>query len=237
MKTFLSARWENLIMANYAVDPEMLKPYLPYGVELDMYKHKAYVSLVGFMFKKTSLFQIPIPLLGTFEEINLRFYVKRMDGDTLKRGVVFINETVPYKMVAWLANKLYKEHYTVIPTKNLINTTGATNQVQFEWKTNQKWNQLFVRTEKERKPMLEGSVEEFIFEHYYGYTKVDQYITEEYKVNHPRWWVNQVLSHSIDCDFAAMYGQDFSFLASQAPDSVIFAEGSAVTIDWKRNKI
>ena len=63
-KTFLSARWENLIMANYAVDPKVLLPYLPKGVELDMYNNKAYVSLVGFMFKKTSLFQIPIPLIA-----------------------------------------------------------------------------------------------------------------------------------------------------------------------------
>ena len=98
--TFLSARWENLIMANYAVDPGILKPYLPHGVELDFYNNKTYVSLVGFMFKQTSLFNIPIPFIGTFEEINLRFYVKRVEGDSIKRGVVFINETVPYKIVA-----------------------------------------------------------------------------------------------------------------------------------------
>jgi uncharacterized protein YqjF (DUF2071 family) len=235
--TFLSARWENLIMANYAVDPEVLKPYLPNGVELDIYKHKTYVSLVGFMFKKTSLFQIPIPFLGTFEEINLRFYVKRVENDTIKRGVVFINETVPYKMVAWLANKLYKEHYTVIPTKNVIDTAGGTNDIRFEWKTNKKWNHISVITAKERKSMIADSVEEFIFEHYYGYTKINDQQTEEYKVNHPRWWVNKVLAHSIDCDFESMYGKDFSFLNSQEPDSIIFAEGSAVTIDWKRNNL
>jgi hypothetical protein len=235
--TFLSARWENLIMANYVVDPEVLKPYLPNGVELDSYNNKAYVSLVGFMFKNTSLFKIPIPFLGTFEEINLRFYVKRVEGNSTKRGVVFINETVPYKIVAWLANKLYKEHYTVIPTKNSIVTTGRSNHVQFEWKTNKKWNQLSVKTAKERLPMLEGSIEEYIFEHYYGYTKVDSEITEEYKVNHPRWWVNKVLDYAVDCDFESMYGSNFSFLNKQTPNSVIFAEGSAVTIDWKRNKL
>ena len=110
--TFLSARWENIIMANYAVHPDVLKPYLPHGVELDFYQDKTYVSLVGFMFKQTRLFHVPIPFLGTFEEINLRFYVKRNEGNTVKRGVVFINETVPYKPVAWLANKLYKEKRT-----------------------------------------------------------------------------------------------------------------------------
>lgn len=237
INTFLSARWENLIMANYAIDPEVLKPYLPNGVELDIYNNKAYVSLVGFMFKKTSLFQIPIPFLGTFEEINLRFYVKRIEGATVKRGVVFINETVPYKMVAWLANKLYQEHYTVIPTKNLIDTTGTVNQIRYDWKINKNWNHLSVTTSKEREPMIAGSVEEFIFEHYYGYTKIDNTTSQEYKVNHPRWWVNKVIECSINCDFDAMYGKDFTSLNHQTPDSVIFAEGSAVTIDWKRTNL
>ena len=99
-RTFLKARWENLIMANYSIDPTILLPYLPAGVELDLYDGKAYVSLVGFMFKRSRIFNIPIPFMGTFEEVNLRFYVKRKVNDTYRRGVVFINETVPYKPVA-----------------------------------------------------------------------------------------------------------------------------------------
>ncbi len=130
-KEFLSARWENLIMANYEVNPDLLLPYLPHGVELDFYNSKTFVSLVGFMFKQTSLFNIPIPFLGTFEEINLRFYVKRLEGNIIKRGVVFINETVPYKPVAWLANKLYKEHYTAIPTKHKIEISTLFKQVNY----------------------------------------------------------------------------------------------------------
>jgi uncharacterized protein YqjF (DUF2071 family) len=235
--TFLSARWENLIMANYSVNPEVLMPYLPNGVELDIYNNKTYVSLVGFMFKKTSLFHIPIPFLGTFEEINLRFYVKRVEGNTIKRGVVFINETVPYKLVAWLANKLYKEHYTSIPTKNVIETEGVTNNIRYKWKINKKWNLLSVCTAKEKEQMIAGSLDEFIFEHYYGYTKINSSETQEYKVNHPRWLVNKVLDHSIQCDFKAMYGNDFEFLNLQVPDSVIVAEGSSVTINWKRTNL
>ena len=231
---FLSARWENLIMANYEVNPEVLNPYLPNGVEIDSYKHKTYVSLVGFMFKRTSLFNIPIPFLGTFEEINLRFYVKRVDGDIIKRGVVFINETVPYKLVAWLANKFYKEHYIAIPTKSLIVKTESAKNIMYKWKINKRWNHLSVNTFKEKEQMLPGSVEEFIFEHYYGYTKINSQLSQEYKVNHPRWQVNKVIDYSIQCDFTSMYGNDFSFLNKQTPDSVIIAEGSPVTVHWKR---
>jgi uncharacterized protein YqjF (DUF2071 family) len=232
--TFLSARWENLIMANYAINPEVLQAFLPKGVELDFYNNKTYVSLVGFMFKKTSLFKIPIPCLGTFEEINLRFYVKRMEGATIKRGVVFINETVPYKAVAWLANKLYKEHYMAIPTKNTMDITHSAKKISYDWKINNAWNHLVVNAAVEKDDMEPGSMEEFIFEHYYGYTKIDEHHSQEYKVNHPRWQVNKVLDYSVDCDFTTMYGKEFSFLANQKPDSVILAEGSPVTVKWKR---
>lgn len=232
--TFLSARWENLIMANYEVSPDVLLPYLPHGVELDFYHDKAYVSLVGFMFKQTSLFGIPIPFLGTFEEINLRFYVKRTDGDVVKRGVVFINETVPFKAVAWLANKLYKEHYIAIPTKNAIQTIDFNKGVRYEWKINSAWNHLSVNAGKENAQMAEGGIEEFIFEHYYGYTRLNQQLSQEYKVHHPRWRVNEVFDYSIHCDFESMYGSSFATLSNHKPDSVILAEGSAVTVAWKR---
>lgn len=152
-------------MANYAVSADALLPYLPKGVELDYYNGKTYVSLVGFMFEKTSLFNIPIPFFGTFEEINLRFYVKRIEGRRIKRGVVFINETVPFKAVAWLANKLYKEHYITIPTKNSITSTTA-KHVKYEWKINEQWNHLEVDAKLETEKMRHGSMEEFIFEHY-----------------------------------------------------------------------
>ena len=235
--TFLSARWENIIMANYAVHPDVLTPYLPHGVELDFYQDKTYVSLVGFMFKQTRLFHIPIPFLGTFEEINLRFYVKRKEGNTVKRGVVFINETVPYKPVAWLANKLYKEHYTAIPTKHKIETSTLSKQVNYQWKINKAWNHINIHTSVEKEPMQPNSIEEYIFEHYYGYTKIDERHTHEYKVNHPSWLVNKVNDYSIDCDFSSMYGNDFSHLSSQQPDSVIMAEGSAVSVNWKRTSL
>jgi uncharacterized protein YqjF (DUF2071 family) len=233
-KTFLSAKWENLIMANYEVNPDVLTPYLPNGVELDFYNGKTYVSLVGFMFNDTRLFKIPIPFLGTFEEINLRFYVTRLEGDNIKRGVVFINETVPYRLVAWIANKLYKEHYTAIPTKNSFETTDHSKNIKYQWKVNGDWNHLSVNASKSNEQMPAGGVEEFIFEHYYGYTKINERVSQEYKVNHPRWMVNKVTDHSIHCDFRSMYGKDFSFLSDQQPESVILAEGSSVTVDWKR---
>jgi hypothetical protein len=237
MTIFLKAKWEHIIMANYAIDPKILLPFVPKGVELDLFDGKAYISLVGFMFKKTKLFNISIPWFGTFEEINLRFYVFRKEGNTVKRGVVFINETIPYPIVAWMANKLYKEHYTVVPTKHQITSDAKSQKVEFKWLVNKKWDSIYVEANTESKVMQSQSLEKFIYEHYYGYTKIDENKTEEYKLQHPSWRVNHVIDYKINCDFKAMYGDAFSVLNSTAPEAVFIAEGSSVGIEWKRNRL
>jgi len=234
-KKFLKAYWENLVMANYEVNPDVLKSYLPKGVELDFYENKTYVSLVGFMFKQTSLFDIPIPFFGSFEEINLRFYVKRMEGEKVKKGVVFINETVPFKIVAFLANKLYKEHYISIPTKHKIQIDENKNII-YEWKINKAWNSIHVIADKNKLEIAPASIEEFIFERYFGFTKLSNDCTQEYRINHPKWVTNNIVHNYINCDFESMYGPAFSNLSRQKPDSVIFAEGSSVSVNWKKIK-
>lgn len=234
MKTFLKAQWQNLIMVNYEIEPAFLLPYLPKGVELDYFQGKVYVSLVGFLFKNSSIFTIPIPLMGTFEEVNLRFYVVRKVGNELRRGVVFINETVPNKIVAWVANKLYKEHYTAIPTKHQWILNSHKKEIQYRWKVQSKWNSMKVVAAATKQKMATGSIEEFIFEHYYGYTKVNEQHSIEYKINHPSWEINTIQHYEIDCDFAAFYGNHFALLNNTKPYSVMLAEGSAISVDWKR---
>jgi uncharacterized protein YqjF (DUF2071 family) len=236
MKTFLTAEWRNIIMVNYEIDPKYLTPYLPQGVDLDYYNGKTYITLVGFLFKDSSLFKIPIPLFGTFEEINLRFYVTRKIGNEVKRGVVFINETVPNKTVAWVANKLYKEHYTSIPTKHKWKIDADFKEIEYQWMVNKKWNRLKVIANTNALKMKVGSIEEFILEHYFGYTKVNTTQSIEYKVNHPSWYVNEIKDYIVNCDFCDFYGKNFEILNSTKSNSIMLAEGSAVSIDWKRHQ-
>lgn len=234
MMNFLNASWENLIMANYIIEPKILSPYLPKGVELDFYNGETYISLVGFMFKNTKLFNIPIPVFGTFEEINLRFYVTRKDGNEIKRGVVFINETVPNKLVAYIANSLYNEHYTAIPTRHEWSINADIKDIKYQWKLGKMWNCLSVSAATEKKPMANDSFEEFIFEHYYGYSKINKTTSEEYRIEHARWNTNDVIQYNINCDFEKMYGKDFNFLNNSKPKNVILAEGSSIAVKWKR---
>jgi uncharacterized protein YqjF (DUF2071 family) len=204
---FLTAEWRKLIMANYVVDPSLLSPFLPPKTELDLWSGRCYVSLVGFMFINTRLKGFRIPFHVDFEEINLRFYA-RHNG---KRGVVFIKEIVSKPIVTLMANTLYKERYETLRTDHSWIASPGTLNVEYRWKKGD-WNVLRVSSEKKPTAILEGSEEQFITEHYWGFTKVNEQSCTEYQVDHPTWEVYPVRSYSVDVDFGKVYGEPFNCL-------------------------
>jgi uncharacterized protein YqjF (DUF2071 family) len=230
MQTFLSAEWRKLAMANYAVDPVVLQPYLPYRTELDLWRDTCYVSLVGFMFLETAVKGFKIPFHVNFEEVNLRFYVRYKDGGVWKRGVVFIKEIVPKAAITWVANTIYKENYETLPMEHTWEAGSGALNVAYRWRKNKSWNSLQVMTDHEPVEIQPGSEEEFITEHYWGYAKIGDRKTSEYEVVHPRWQVYPVRQYAIDVDFGKVYGDDFGFLKSEIPRSVFLAEGSEIQV-------
>jgi uncharacterized protein YqjF (DUF2071 family) len=109
--SFLTAEWNDLLMINYKVDRKILEKYVPAGTELDLWNDTCYVSLIGFMFENVKMLGVKVPFHVNFEEVNLRFYVKKLEDGKWKRGVVFIKEIVPKFAISWVANLLYNEHY------------------------------------------------------------------------------------------------------------------------------
>ena len=179
---FLTAQWEYLVMLNYPVPPEIIIPYLPKGTELDLFQGKALVSVVGFLFNNTKVFGLQWPFHTNFEEVNLRFYVKRFNGKEWKRGVAFISEIVPKHMIAWLANALYNEHYSRMPMKHQAHLENDFLQLNYEWQNKQQWNSLKVKALNRPSPIEANSAEEFIFEHYWGYNQLNKNTLIEYGV-------------------------------------------------------
>jgi uncharacterized protein YqjF (DUF2071 family) len=232
---FLTAEWNNLIMANYVIDPEILKPYLPPKTELDFFNGVCYVSVIGFMFEKTKILGISFPFHVNFEEVNLRFYVRVKDGDGWKRGAVFIKEIVPKMAITLVANTLYREKYVTLPMRHFHNETENEINLGYHWKFKGVWNKLEATTEKETSPLIEGSKEQFIAEHYWGYAKYSEKTTFEYGVEHPSWLIHKVKSYKIECDFEKLYGKKFAFLNEIEADSVFMAKGSAISILHKKN--
>lgn len=217
-------------MLNYEIDPEVLLPYLPYAVELDLHQGKTLVSLVGFLFKQTKVFGVRWPFHTNFEEVNLRFYVKHFDGVRWKRGVVFISEIVPSPLISIIANKLYREPYSSKPMSHAINVNEDIIRATYNWKHKSKWNSIAVTAEVWLNNIEPESEEQFIFEHYWGYNKYDDKTTIEYGVEHEMWQVHKVKSWKLDCDIAALYGSAFAPTFSKLPSSVFLAKGSDVLI-------
>ncbi|OYX85189.1 MAG: hypothetical protein B7Y83_05590 [Flavobacteriales bacterium 32-34-25] len=235
--SFLTANWNNLALINYEINPKMLSKYLPKGTEIDLWNNKCYVSLVGFMFNETKVLGFKIPFHTNFEEVNLRFYVKRFENGEWKRGVVFIKEIVPKTAITFIANTLYKEHYQTNKMRHAVNKNGFSRTFVYEWKNDNKWNSIQLETKLDHSAIELKSEAEFITEHYFGYTKCDENTTFEYEVTHPRWEQLEVLKYNIDIDFEKTYGTDFGLLQNQKPNSVFLAKGSKITVENKRKII
>ncbi len=227
---FLSARWENLILANYKVDPAVLKPYIPKGTELDFFNHECYISLVGFNFINTKILNLTIPFHKNFEEFNLRFYVKYKTAGEWKRGVVFIKEIVPRPVIAIVANIVYHEPYVFYPMKNKTEISKENIFVEYSWKIKGNWNFIRATAENKEQPITENSIEEFITEHYWGYNQFSSSVTMEYEVEHPSWTTYSISAFEIECDYQKIYPAAFSKYLSQKPASVILAKGSDVLV-------
>jgi len=228
---FLKAEWRNLILANYEVDPAILNKYLPPGTELDTFNGIHYVSLVGFLFKDTRVKGVIVPFHRTFEEINLRFYVRTMHEGQWRRGVVFIKEIVPKKIIALVANKVFGENYEACDMRHIWSYPDPEKlNVEYMWRYEDRLNWITAVAEGMAHYPNKGSEEEFICEHYFGYTKDKKGHTTEYGVEHPQWRMHKVAHYSIRCQFDTVYGPDFAFLNNAKPKSVFLADGSEIKV-------
>lgn len=230
--SFLKAEWRKLIMVNYKVNPEVLLPFVPRGTELDFYKDACYVSVVGFMFLNAKLLGVKIPFHINFEEVNLRFYVKRKVGNEYKRGVVFVKEIVPKPAITFVANTIYNENYETLPMKHFWKVEANKRITTYQWKTRSRWNTISVESDVNALPIQQNTEIEFIAEHYWGYAK-DKNKTTEYEVKHPTWNYYIVHNFNVDVDFTKTYGAHFSFLQDEKPNSVFLLEGSEISVENK----
>jgi uncharacterized protein YqjF (DUF2071 family) len=218
-------------MLNYESPAGLLDPLVPAGVELDRWRGMLYVSVVGFLFRETRVLGLAIPFHRTFEEVNLRFYVRRESNGEMRRGVVFVREIVPRRAIATVARLLYNEPYRALPMRHRI-TRGADGVIEREyaWRTSRAWTSIESRTEGKPQPIATDSEEEFITEHYWGYTRQRDGGTVEYRVEHPRWNVWGAAHARLDGNLSQVYGDRFARVLSGPPRSAFVADGSAVTV-------
>lgn len=234
-RPFLTAHWRDLVMVSWAVDPRVLRTTLPRGVELDLWRGEALVSVVAFRFEQVRVRGLAIPCHTQFPEVNLRYYVRRRAEDgAWRRGVVFVQEMVPKRAVATVARRLYGEPYIARPMRDASvppSTSGALPRtLLYEWQREGAWERLVALVTQPTHPMRAGSTEEFIAEHYYGYTGRGARATQEYRVAHPRWNVVPLAECALEADIARLYGPAWVEPLSAVPRSAFLADGSDVAV-------
>lgn len=212
-------------MLNYAVDAALLQPFIPVGTVLDEHEGKTYVSLIGFEFNDTRVLGRAVPFHQSFEEVNLRFYVRRGS----RRGVVFIRELVPKLAVSAVARLVYGERYSCVAMSHRFESDEQSTRVEYRWGSGTEGCSISLRTSSPRYLPSEGWLSQFITEHYWGYA-VRNGRTVEYQVEHPQWFVLDAEMARFDGDAAKYYGQDFASVLARSPDSAFLAEGSPVTV-------
>jgi uncharacterized protein YqjF (DUF2071 family) len=236
-RIFISAEWRDLVTLNYEVEPSLLKRYVPPGTSMDSFNGRTYVSLVGFRFCRAMLLGLfPIPFHTNFDEVNLRFYVRRREADDDRRGVVFIAEVVPRRAIALTAHRLYGENYKCLPMKHLFETDGLKNKVEYQWRVGGTWCKLSAQIAGPPTHPGEGSLEQFITEHYWGYSARRRGRCFEYHVSHAPWSVWTTPNAGFEGEASALYGRELGEVLRRRPDSAFVADGSPVVV-FKGNEI
>jgi len=230
-RIFLSAEWRDLVMLNYEVEPRLLAQHVPRATELDAFEGKFFISLVGFRFLRTKLFGfIPLPFHTNFDEVNLRFYVRRREGGEVRRGVVFIREIVPRFAVARLARLAYGENYVSLPMRHAIQSNDTGIRAEYQWKAGEQWCSLRADASGAPANAEEGSIGQFITEHYWGYSAQRDRASVEYHVSHAPWRVWKSSRATFEGDAESLYGAELGRVLRRAPDSAFIADGSPVRV-------
>jgi uncharacterized protein len=221
-------------MLNYAVDPALLASRVPPGTELDRFDGQTFVSLVGFRFLRTRVLGVRVPFHETFDEVNLRFYVRRRGPDGWRRGVVFVREFVPSPAIALVARVVFNENYATATMTDEVQDTGdgalRTVNVAYRWRRRTGAGAIALRAHGDPTLPREGSLEELITQHYWGYVLDRRGGTLEYGVRHDPWrvWPGNLAKFS--GDGATFYGADLARALNVAPQSSFLAEGSPIQV-------
>lgn len=224
-------------MLNYEVEPGVLNRYVPAATSLDSFQGRTYVSLVGFRFCHTKLLGcFPVPFHTEFDEVNLRFYVRRKEGSDDRRGVIFIAEIVPRRAIATVARLVYGENYTCLPMRHRIGTEGLSKTAEYQWRLGGQWCRLSAQTVGLPAHPQEGSLEQFITEHYWGYSAQRSGGCLEYHVSHAPWPVWATAEAGFQGDSSTLYGRELGAVLQRPPDCAFVADGSPVTV-FKGNRI
>ncbi|RSK36331.1 DUF2071 domain-containing protein [Hymenobacter metallilatus] len=114
-------RWSNLLFAHWPLPPEVLHPYLPPRLELDLYEGQAWLGVVPFTMSHIRPLGLPaVPGLSALHELNVRTYA-RLDGVP---GVWFLSLDATQPLGVWAARTLF--HLPYLHARMQLTGSGGT---------------------------------------------------------------------------------------------------------------
>jgi uncharacterized protein YqjF (DUF2071 family) len=229
-KVFLTANWRRLTSINFAIDPKVLHNHLPKGTELEAYNGEHYVSLVGFRYCDTRLRNVRIPGHTRFEEINLRFYVRRkLKNGQWRSEVAFTKLFFPKPALTFVAKRIYKENYETRKMRHKWVEDDAQLSVSYALRKDS-WQSFEVLASRKTERINPENSAHFFSKHYWGTSRIGNGASTIYKIDHPEWNMHPVYSWNIDVDFATVFGPEFQELSTSKPESVQLFDGSEVVV-------
>ena len=233
---FLAARWSNVALLSWAVDGDLLEPLLPSGLEIDRWGGSPYISLVGLWFDDVRVFGIPSPL-RRYEEVNLRFYVRRASrSGAAAPGVVFVRQLVPHRVTAWVARLTYREPFSAVSMRHRFDDPDPDSpdgqcRVEYGWHSGDHQHSFSLASDTAPAYAEPGSLEEFLTARYWGYNGKPGGSTRAYGLKRPPWLIRPASAWQIDCHAVSVYGPQFGRIMSGAPSSALLASGSSVKLN------
>jgi uncharacterized protein YqjF (DUF2071 family) len=220
-----SAEWRDLVMISYEIDPLLLVPLVPKGTSLDFYDGRALVTVVGLRFMNTRVAGVPVPLYQDFEQVNFRFYVWRRVKTEIRAGSVFIKEIIPSTTMTFAGRLLFNEQYETAPMRHDV-AAGEQGWASYEWQMGNRWNRLSARRNGSPQAVAANTIETFIKDRPWSYTRQRNGSTLEFRVEHPSWQISPATDPTLDCDVPRVYGPKFATTLSRSPVSAFIAVGS-----------
>lgn len=226
-------------VVSFDVPPHVLASEVPAGTELDLHEGRALVSLVAFHIEDNRVLGVPLPTAREYDQVNLRFYVRRrLEDGEWRRGVVFLRELAPAAVVVAGARFVYGERYDCVPVTSVVRAPddagGRPGRALYRWRDGHAVHRLAVDFHGPAAIPTPGSIEDFLTDRHFGYVSAER-ATREYRVDHPPWRVwpatDAHLSHGVHDAF----GRRFERALDRAPLSAFVAEGSRMLLRRPRS--
>jgi uncharacterized protein YqjF (DUF2071 family) len=178
--------WEDLLFAHWRVDPELLRPRIPAGLELDTFDGAAWIGVAPFRLTGLRLRGLlPFPGASSFLELNVRTCVTAQD----KPGIWFFSLDASSRVAVELARRTYRLPYFHAQ----MSATRSGNRIAYECMRADEPARRFsgrYRPAGEAHESQPGSLEWFLTERYCLYA-LDRGVLSRAEIHHEPWPLQQ----------------------------------------------